>query len=41
MPRKKKEKETNLETIKNLSYAIIGLLLVVMSGLIVLFFEMN
>jgi len=41
MPRKKKEENTNLETIKNLSYVIIGLLLVVMSGLIVLFFEMN
>jgi len=41
MPRKKKEENTNLETIKNLSYVIIGLLLVVMSGLIVLFFEKN
>ena len=31
----------DLETIKNLSYVVIGLLLVTICGLIVLFFEMN
>lgn len=40
MPRKKKE-NNNIETIKNLSYIIIGLLMVVICGLIVLFFELG
>ena len=40
MPRKKKE-TTNLETIKNLSFVMIGLLLVAICGLIVLFFEIG
>lgn len=41
MPTKKKKEEKNLETIMNLSYAILGLLLVVISGLIILFLELN
>lgn len=41
MPTKKKKEEKNLETIMNLSYVILGLLLVVISGLIILFLELN
>lgn len=41
MPTKKKNVKTDLEVIKSLSYVIIALLLVVMSGLILLFFKMN
>ena len=41
MPTKKKKEEKNLETLMNLSYIILGLLLVVISGLIILFLELN
>lgn len=41
MPTKKKKEEKSLETIINLSYVILGLLLVVISGLIILFLELN
>lgn len=40
MPRKKKE-NTSLETIKNLSFVVIALLMVVICGLIILFFEIG
>ena len=41
MPRKKVNKEISLQTVMNLSYIIIGLLLVVIAGLIVLFSEIG
>lgn len=37
----KKKEISNIETLTNLSYVIIGLLLVVIAGLIMLFLELN
>ena len=41
MPRGKKKNKDALENIVNLVYVILGLLLVVIAGLIVLFFEIG
>ena len=41
MPKKKANIETTLTTISNLVYVILGLLLVVLAGLILLFFELG
>lgn len=37
----KKKEISSIETLTNLSYVIIGLLLVVIAGLIMLFLELN
>ncbi len=41
MPKAKKSENKNIETLVNLSYVILGLLLVVIAGLIMLFLELN